>query len=288
MKWTNWWNRFWRRRKQSDRFKVILLFGLAGVFFAGHAVYAGVQVYRMVDSSIEYVLEDTSENGVTDAQISRIREMDFVTMVSRQLETSLVLSAEWGESTISCLEISEAYLNTAYGIQENGTMKTFYLNQAACDQLLESSKGTIEDSAELNQMQIHYSVGEEEKGIARLVVLHHGVPDDKPYAFCRANSVHLLDNSSEIRVQAAGQDLDGLQLTKLIQTGLQLVNEAEIEEHTYRQEAGFLRIRYNSLAAVICLLAVWSLIKYTPRENFDTNLTQRGIAEKNLLTKRSR
>ena len=49
-----WWTRFWKRRKQDDRIKIMLLFFIGVIGFFADAVNSGIQVYNMMRSPVEY------------------------------------------------------------------------------------------------------------------------------------------------------------------------------------------------------------------------------------------
>ena len=71
-----WWTRFWKRRKQDDRIKIMLLFFIGVIGFFADAVNSGIQVYNMMRSPVEYVVSNSSASGLTSYQMSGIETME--------------------------------------------------------------------------------------------------------------------------------------------------------------------------------------------------------------------
>ncbi len=272
-----WWTRFWKRRKQDDRIKIMLLFFIGVIGFFADAVNSGIQVYNMMRSPVEYVVSNSSASGLTSYQMSGIETMEDIQAVSRQRESSLTLSESWGEMTVTCLELSDDYLALAYGMSETGAMKVIYLNGMAWNQLMQAS-GEIRSESEqaddiseneteqADSLQLDYKLGEEEiTGTAWIVYAKSGVPNDTACAFCDADSVRLSEGESGVRIQMKGQDLDGTTVKQLGQLGLEVVNSGDIQQNSLKQEMQFLRMRYAVIAALLCLAALVSLKKYGRR-----------------------
>lgn len=133
-----WWREFWKRRKQNDWVKVMCLFFLAGIFFLADAIHGGIEVYSMVKSPAEYVVENGAADELTSYQMNGIESIQDTGAISRQRTSQLALKFPEGEMTVECLELSEDYLIFAYGIPEESAMKTIYLNETAGEQLLQA------------------------------------------------------------------------------------------------------------------------------------------------------
>ncbi len=65
-----WWRRFWKRRKQDDRIKIMFLFFLGMLGFFADAVNSGIQVYQMTRSPAEYVVRSSGASEITGYQMS--------------------------------------------------------------------------------------------------------------------------------------------------------------------------------------------------------------------------
>ena len=255
-----WWIRFWKRRKQDDRIKIMLIFLMTGVGFMINAIYSGMQVYAMVQTPVEYIVRSNGKSGITEYQMSGIEAMENLQAVSKQKESSLTLSGSWGEMTVTCLELSDVYLRSAYGISEISAMKVIYLNDMAWNQLIQTSGET---GTEQGSLRLDYQLGEEDMtGTAQIVHAKSGVPNDTACAFCDADSARLSDGETGVRIQMRGQDLDGTTVKQLGQLGLEIVNSGEVQQNSLKQEMQFLRMRYAVIAALLCLAALVSLRKY--------------------------
>lgn len=261
-----WWIRFWKRRKQDDRIKIMLIFLMTGVGFMINAIYSGMQVYAMVQTPVEYIVKSNGKSGITEYQMSGIEAMENLQAVSKQKESSLTLSGSWGEMTVTCLELSDAYLRSAYGISEISAMKVIYLNDMAWNQLMQACGETGNDSEtgmEQGSFQLDYQLGEEDMtGTAQIVHAKSGVPNDTACAFCDADSARLSDSETGVRIQMRGQELDGTTVKQLGQFGLEVVNSDKVQQNSLKQEMQFLRMRYDVIAALLCLAALVSLRKY--------------------------
>lgn len=255
-----WWTRFWKRRKQDDRIKIMLLFFLGMIVFLADIVNSGMKVYDRMRSPVEYVVRNSSAPGLTSYQASAIKTMEDVQAVSRQRESSLTLSGAWGEMTVTCLELYDDYLTLAYGMSETGAMKVIYLNEMAWNQLIQASGET---GTEQGSLRLDYQLGEGDMtGTAQIVYAKSGVSNDTACAFCGADSVRFSDSESGVRIQMRGQELDGTTVKQLGQLGLEIVNSGEVQQNSLKQEMQFLRIRYAVIAALLCLAALVSLRKY--------------------------
>lgn len=257
-----WWNKFWKIRKQKDKVKLMLLFVLVGLGFFGHFLYAGIQLYLKTLEPTEYILASYSPMGITDNQMKELGEQEHISAVSRQQELSLELAGQRGKLNLTCLEVSKSYLENAYGIQLSSSMQVFYVNKLAYDELTRSM-GYVEGGDEPpTEWNMGYVLGGEESGMAKIILVSEGIPNNQPYAIHEASSVRLAKNSPAIRVQVRQQDLDGMQVRRFRQSGLEIVNNTEVEETLFRQETMLLQMKYDCMIAVLCLLAAGCLKKF--------------------------
>ncbi len=255
-----WWSKFWKRRKQDDRIKIMLLFFLGMIVFLADTINSGMKVYNRMRSPVEYVVRNSSASGLTSYQASAIETMEGVQAVSRQRESSLTLSGARGEMMVTCLELYDDYLALVYGMSETGAMKVIYLNEMAWNQLIQTFGET---GTEQGSLRLDYQLGEEDMtGTAQIVYAKSGVPNDTACAFCGADSVRFSDSETGVRIQMRGQDLDGTTVKQLGQLGLEIVNSGDVQQNSLKQEMQFLRMRYAVIAVLLCLAALVSLRKY--------------------------
>lgn len=258
----NWWSKFWKIRKQKDKVKLMVLFLLVGIGFFGQFIYEGIRLYQKVMTPVEYIMTGHSPGGVTDAQMVEIRELKQVTVVSRQQERSLELSAQRGTLTLPCLEVSQSYLEIAYGIQSYSSMQVFYVNPPAYEELLKIMREPEYETEGAKECQMGYVLGNEETGMAKIILVEEGLPNDIPYAFHEGSSVSLAKNSTVVRIQMEQQDVDGMNEKRLQQIGLEPVNAGAVQDMACFLEQEILRMKYALLVAAISFLSVWCLKKY--------------------------
>lgn len=259
-----WWRRFWKRRKQDDRIKIMFLFFLGMLGFFADAVNSGIQVYQMTRSPAEYVVRSSGASEITGYQMSGIEAMSEVQAVSRQRESSMTLLYSGGEMTVTCLELSDDYLTLAYGMFETGAMKAIYLNEMAWAQLIQAS-GRTENGAEPEEsIQLDYILGEDEvTERARVRCVKSGIPNDTARAFIAADSAQFSEGEAVVRIQTKGQDLEGTTVKQLGQLGLEIINSGEVQQGALEQRILFLRMRYAMIASLLCMAALVSLKEIT-------------------------
>ncbi len=257
-----WWSKFWKIRKQKDKVKLMLLFILLGIGFFGHLIYEGICLYQITITPAEYILTSYDSAGITDKQMKELWELEQVSAVSRQQELSLELAGQRGKANLTCLEISQSYLENAYGIRSCSSMQVFYVNQLAYEELLRNMGYMDGSETPKENWNMGYVLGGEESGMAKIILVTEGVPNDQPYAFHEGNSIRLAKHSPAIRVQVSQQDLDGMQVQRFRQSGLEIVNDTEVEEMLFRQETMLLQMKYDCIIAGLCLLSAGCLKKF--------------------------
>lgn len=257
-----WWSKFWKIRKQKDKVKLILLFVLLGIGFLGHLIYEGICLYQITITPAEYILTCQNAAGITDNQMKELWEQEQVSAVSRQQELSLELAGQRGKMNLTCLEVSQSYLENAYGIRSCSSMQVFYVNKLAYDELTRSMGYAEGGEAPPTEWNMGYVLGGEDSGMAKIIFVSEGIPNDQPYAFHEGSSVKLAKNSPAIRVQVRKQDLDGMQVQRFQQSGLEIVNNTEVEETLFRQETLLLQMKYDCMIAMLCLLFAGCLKKF--------------------------
>lgn len=258
----NRWREFLKIRKQNDRVKMELFFFLAGVLFIGISIYQGINFYIEMKDEAEYVLSCDDPRILTDSKIAEIEGKDYVTAVGRQMESSVELSCPWGKESFTCVKLPEKYLKKAYGISGTGSMKIFYLNQAAYGQIVQSAGNSGNKDEDISDWRLDYVLDGTKTGTARLVLITEGVSDDEPYVFCQGDSVELADKSVMIRVKVTGEDFDEAAVKQLKNIGFEFVNKEEMQIHDLNQNMGLVRIKYGILTAFLCFFSAACLQKY--------------------------
>lgn len=259
-----WWREFLKKRKQSDRVKVMVIFLLAGIGFMGDFICRGIQVYETAKSPVEYVFGSVSDE-LKDSQIAEIRGLDNVKAVSRQREISVTLECGRTELTFSCLELSENYLQAVYGIRKKSSMKVFYLNQTAWEQIMKSGKGETENK----EVYLKYVMAGRDgtktaEGTAKAVLLDRENSDEQPCVYCKGTGEGLANGSDMVRVQTKRQDLTGSDLGSFRQIGLELVNTGEVRQAEMLLEMQYMRMKYDIFITIISFIFAAYLRKGMP------------------------
>ncbi len=248
-------------RKQNDDVKLIMLFVLAGIVFLACAIYNGIQFYRLVNTPVEYVLTYASGNVLSDIKLEELAQSENVCSVSRQVEKSALIKYNMYETSFSYVELSAAYMEAVYGIEESGSMKTFYMNEPAYEQLLQSTQG-VEDRTE-QEFTIRYALSSEQTDesntaamsykTARVVVIRDGVTGDVPYIFCKGSSIDMGQNTVCVRVWYRQHDFDGMNRKRLEALGFIVEDENSLIEADYGLKLVLFKLRYEALLSVICM-----------------------------------
>lgn len=255
-----WWSKFWKRRKQDDRIKMIFVFLLVALVFLGKAFYTGMQLYRTAGERTEYILQAIAETGITDREIRELENMEEVECVSRQLETDISIMSGNGEAVIPCVGISKEYMERVWNVSARSAMKQLFLN-ASAEKLLKEKGVSLEEKNARVMFSVTDAEGMQTNETAEVFRLENMLKTDTPYAFCALDNAKLLENLGTVRVEVKGKDLDGQRLEKFRQMGYLVVNEAEQNEEKMRREVERLKIRYDAGAALLCAIAVGCLQK---------------------------
>lgn len=268
-----WWVRLLRLRKQNDVVKVMFLFFVLGLVFLGNAINSGIHLSGIVKEPVEYVMQ----GAMLDARISELEQLENVTAVSRQIEGAVAVKYNAKETTISFVELSKEYIETSYGIKDNGVMKTFYMNKTAYNNFKRSIEftartKTVDGEYTDEGIRVSYVLNEQPQsegenqmavnyGMAKVVLVEIG-SDDKPYVFCVGESIQLNTVATGVRVRVGQQDLDGMNLKRMQGVGFYVSDEMVVMKGEYQQEIQVLKIKFHVLLAAICLISVAMLGKY--------------------------
>lgn len=287
----SWWKRFWRLRKQNDVVKIMLLFSVLGLGFIANAVYNGMQIYKLVNEPVEYVLSGWETGSSLDSRLSELAGLENVAAVSCQIDSVAMVKYQTFESTISYVMLSEKFIESSYGIRDRGSMKTFYMNAAAYKQFTQSvyfrtaegkNSGNVQGSSlgyVDEGLRVSYSldgqatsneegssadnqVSDTAYGTAKVVLVDTDIAGDEPYVFCKGDRASLLRSATGVRVRVGQQDLDGMNVKQMQGLGFSVVNEELIIRTEYEQEIQIIKIKFGLLLAVVCAVSIWALGKY--------------------------
>lgn len=241
-----WLHRFLKLRKQNDDVKILLLLFILGVVMLGRTVYNGIRVYRDIGQPVEYVLLSSGLRGITESALKEIKDTDYVASVGVEKRMNLTIKRGENEEYMECFEISPSYLEEVYGAKASGAMKTFYLTPKAYQMLHNNEK------KDNGKTQINYLLGEEESGIAKIVLLDNEMFSEEVYAFCQGNTKKLAEEGEEIRVYVTKKDLDGTTIRHFQNLGYTLDNTETVKETEYMRQMLFTKIKYEAVIGILC------------------------------------
>ncbi|MDE7436529.1 MAG: hypothetical protein K2N01_12020 [Lachnospiraceae bacterium] len=267
------WKRFWKLRKQDDMVKIILIFWVFGMGCLIQAAYNGVLLYQAVQSPAEYVLMADTTDGALSAKQKELVQEEDVMAAGLWRQTTLTVKYQGMEAAFSCSELSEPYMETVYGIRDEGAMKTIYMNQKAFSQVLGGRDGSGYSQNNDANRTLRVTYVKEDQGdetsrqqTADIVLVKDGVSEEEPLVFCKGDRIDLAKYASGIRVYVGRHDLDGRNAEKLQETGFTIANMQEIREAEYLGQMKLVRIKYGVLTAALCLFCACVLMKFR-REN---------------------
>lgn len=279
---------FWKLRKQNDVVKLMFLFFLAGVFFLAKALLWGAKVYQTVQSPAEYGFYGGSQSG---GDLTELLRLDWVTAASPFRESIVSLGENGEEQTFTCLELSREYLQRAYGIGENGAMKTFYVNRKAFAQLKQAAGTEAEDGAlrvKYQQMDKETGMGmgtdqgkdsgpgqdgetESPSRIAKVLLLPERADGDEPFVCCVGEPIRLKAAGG---IWILGQpDLNGEHITELAEGGLTPVTSQRMQKIRQEQALLLMELKYSVCIAIICLSVPFCL-HYALKMKYDRNSSE--------------
>lgn len=251
-----------KKRRRDDRIKIIMIFALLGIIMLGNTVYRIVKLYGIVTESEEYILAENETIKIKDLQIDALSKTENVISISRQKEIPLELKVETDSISLNCIELSESYLKTVYGINVNSMSRAFFINESAYNILMQSDGFAEELEKGENCILADYALGEDgiSCGTAKVILVKGKLPDDMPYAFCKAQSADLGENSSGVRVMFANSDLTSSNKDRLKDMGFVIADSDKTDIKNLLCENEFLHIKYSVLIIGLCFLFVLSVI----------------------------
>lgn len=260
----NRWKKFLRLRKQNDSVKVLLIFGFVGIVSLIRLFCGCFNIYGIIHQPEEYILCISglrSLNGYVD----EIRKMDDIECVSSQKEATVTFNINNRELSFSCLILSSEYMESVYGFYEKSQMPVFYMTASAVAQMIKDAQLSEKDMDEADVWRVDYVLASDllsEESTAKLVFLKTAVSEEKPLIYISEKEGDLLEGADNLRVCMSKGDLDGTRVNQFTRMGFEVVNKEEIQIKSENRERQFLKIKYDGLIAVLCILFIVCLIKY--------------------------
>lgn len=262
---------FLKLRKQNDTVKIICVLILIGVICLLRVLYYAGQIYRFVNTPVEYTLIGAST--VNDEKLRELEQEKNVAAVSREMEIPVSIKYNGKTTSTFCVLLSRSYLERAYHVNVTGNGKVIYMNAAAAENLRlalldQGIYTSLQSSADNTEYDIRYAEeGSDTPGSyrsARLVIIEDSLHDTLPFTCMVDAGTRLSKESTELRILLKQHDLDGMQTNGLQNSGYAIENENDMIKEGYELRIWMLHIGYEILIWGICTLSatvLWHQVK---------------------------
>lgn len=270
---------FLRLRRQQDAVKIIILYVIAIGVCCGFLIRDGLRYAQITRTKEEFKLIG-NDQVLTDSKVQRVREIEGVTAVSYDVSDSVTVTYQANTTSFEAELLSEAYMQEVYGITQESSTMTYYANIAAYKQICQSlSQGitpiqaeeltvtytsSVEQSQNTNQPTDSSSDASQagDSRTARIVQVDIG--GDSPF-ICAVGDPVTLKTSKDLRIQIARQDQSQKVLTLADNLSFSNDNALEIYQAQAKLDQLFIRVKFELLLMLVCLVAVVSMGKYAVR-----------------------
>lgn len=243
-------SRIWKLRKQSDKIKIILWLYLAACIFGILGVKSGIEWVELVRKPITYrVLFEKRGHGEKEY----IKNLPHVLAVSHENKDTITLTGNWGEMTVTRVELDADYMKQVYHISDEETMKTMYLNEKAYQEYKKTAKISKMQEQAQGGLQCQYRVTERanekpDGGTARLILLKGTNTEEKPCAYMVCGKGKILKENKYLRVRSDGREIG----QELEENGYTIQNNLEIQQKEF--QSSMLKTHFGYRLAIALLL----------------------------------
>ena len=273
---------FLRLRRQQDAVKIIILYVIAIGVCCGFLIRDGLRYANAIRTKEEYKLTG-SGTSLTESQVERVRTIDGVTNLSYDLTDSVTVYDQGKSASFEAELLSRDYIQDVYGIETESSMKTYYANDAAYNQIKQSLSQNL-TPIQADEIQVRYISSVEEsmdsnqstgnsdnagdstrnktRPSARVVRVDIG--GNTPFV-CAAGDPVTLRTSGSLRIQVARQDQSKKVLALAGNLSFSNDNTLEIYQAQSKLDQIFIRIKFELLLLIVCLVAAIALKKYAVR-----------------------
>lgn len=270
---------FLRLRRQQDAVKIIILYVIAIGVCCGFLIRDGLRYAQITRTKEEFKLIG-NDQVLTDSKVQRVREIEGVTAVSYDVSDSVTVTYQANTTSFEAELLSEAYMQEVYGITQEGSTTTYYANPAAYKQIIQSLSqditpiqaeeltvtytSSVEQSQSANQSTDNGSDASQagDSRTARIVQVDIG--GDSPF-ICAVGDPVTLKTSGNLRIQIARQDQSQKVLTLAGNLSFSNDNVLEIYQAQAKLDQLFIRVKFELLLMLVCLVAVVTMRKYAVR-----------------------
>lgn len=162
--------------------------------------------------------------------------------------------------------VSAEYMKNVYGNEySNGEI---YLTDSAYSQVIRQT-GLNKKSTDSNY-QLEYSLNLKdadagfenqqqentgnESGICKIKLINHKIGENKNYAVIVKSLSVLKQTSSQIRVCIKKHDIDGMTIKEMESHGFIMQKDENFIKYELNQKMIFLKIRYNLMIGILCVV----------------------------------
>ncbi len=270
---------FLRLRRQQDAVKIIILYVIAIGVCCGFLIRDGLRYAQITRTKEEFKLIG-NDQVLTDSKVQRVREIEGVTDVSYDVNDSVTVSYQANTTSFEAELLSEAYIQEVYGIAQEGSTTTYYANTAAYKQICQSLSQNIapiqadeltvaytsstEQSQNTNQPTDNSSGASQAGGSRTARIVQADIGGDTPF-ICAIGDPVTLKASGNLRIRIARQDQSKKVLTLAGNLSFSNDNALEIYQTQAKLDQLFIRVKFELLLMLVCLVAVVAMRKYAVR-----------------------
>jgi len=268
---------FLRLRRQQDAVKIIILYVIAIGVCCGFLIRDGLRYAQITRTKEEFKLIG-NDQVLTDSK--RVREIEGVTDVSYDVSDSVTVSYQANTTSFEAELLSEAYIQEVYGITQEGSTTTYYANTAAYKQICQSLSQDIapiqteeltvtytsstEQSQNTNQPTDSGNDASQAGGSRTARIVQVDIGGNTPF-ICAVGDPVTLKASGNLRIRIARQDQSQKVLTLAGNLSFSNDNALEIYQTQAKLDQLFIRVKFELLLMLACLVAAVTMSKYAVR-----------------------
>ena len=252
---------FLRLRRQQDAVKIIILYVIAIGVCCGFLIRDGLRYAQITRTKEEFKLIG-NDQVLTDSKVQRVREIEGVTDVSYDVSDSVTVSYQANTTSFEAELLSEAYIQEVYGITQEGSTMTYYANNAAYKQICQSLSQDIAP-IQTEELTVTYTSSTEQSQNANQPT--DSGSDASQAGNSRTARIVQADIAGNLRIRIARQDQSQKVLTLAGNLSFSNDNALEIYQTQAKLDQLFIRVKFELLLMLACLVAVVTMSKYAVR-----------------------
>lgn len=230
-----------RLRRQNDSVKIIMLLLLLSSIFLCLSVRQGYLLYNYINEGAEYELELPNTRAGSTINTEALTKIKNIEALSESYNNNIAFSKADKEESQVVTYVSEDYLKTVYGIDNDNSMPTFYMGDKSFNKLCKLFNN-IDENEQQNQYICTYK--ESEKA-AKAYIKKCSAIKDEALILCVANNHELIQQRTSLRMYLEKKDIDGLVKYELNNAGYSYKEELVVENEQLKQKIIWQRMISN-------------------------------------------